>query len=70
MSDLEKALIAYADQSYCLGIEALRQEGCLGWEQKVKSGEFGQAEMDAHKRADRHFGAHFGIYAALRAIRP
>lgn len=67
--DLLGRLRAYADRQYCLGIEQLRRNECLGWEHKLKTGKFGEAEMKAHENANRHFGAHFGIYAAIRSAK-
>lgn len=69
VAELESALQAYADRQYCLGIEQLRRPECLGWEHKLKTGKFGDAEMAAHKKANEHFGAHFGIYAAIKATK-
>lgn len=69
VAELESALQAYADRQYCLGIEQLRRPECLGWEHKLKTGKFGEEEMNAHKKANEHFGAHFGIYAALKAAK-
>jgi hypothetical protein len=67
-AEWEAELHAYADRQYCIGIEKMLRPECLGWEQKVKVGKFGEAEMKAHEDANKAFGAHFGIYAAIRAI--
>jgi hypothetical protein len=64
------ALRAYADNEYCLGIRmAHREDKCLGWEAKLKAGKFGLAEMDAHEKMNKHFGAHYGIYEAINRAR-
>lgn len=67
--ELVRQMQAFADRQYCLGIEMLKRQECLGWEAKVKAGKFGQAHLDAHVQAGRHFGAHFGIYEAIEAAR-
>ncbi len=67
---LKKHLRAFADNAYCRGIETLRRDECLGWETKAKSGKFGEAEMHAHEKANRYFGAHFGIHEALKTFAP
>jgi hypothetical protein len=63
----KQALLAYADEEYCRALRMFRTEPCLGWEAKAKSGKYGPAEHDAHRKADEHMGAHRGIYAAVRA---
>lgn len=68
-AELVERMQAFADRQYCLGIEMLQRQKCLGWEAKVKAGKFGQAHLDAHVQAGRHFGAHFGIYEAIKAAR-
>ena len=68
-AELVERMQAFADRQYCLGIEMLQRQECLGWEAKVKAGKFGQAHLDAHVQAGRHFGAHFGIYEAIKAAR-
>lgn len=61
------ALRAYADNEYCLGIRmAHREDKCLGWEHKAKTGKFGAAEKEAHTKMDMHLGAHYGIHEAIR----
>jgi hypothetical protein len=63
-----KRLRAHADREYCLGIRmAHRDEHCLGWEAKAAGGKFGQPEHDAHKKMNRHLGAHYGIYTAINS---
>ncbi|HET8762049.1 MAG TPA: hypothetical protein VFM12_01440 [Gemmatimonadales bacterium] len=66
LDEFVAALRAYADNEYCIGIRmAHREDKCLGWEHKVKTGKFGAAEKAAHTKMDRHLGAHFGIHAAI-----
>lgn len=67
-AELIAELHAYADRQYCIGIEQMRRPECLGWEAKVKTGRFGEAEFGAHARANKAFGAHFGIYEAIKGL--
>jgi hypothetical protein len=60
------ALRAYADNEYCIGIRmAGWHDACLGWEHKVAKGKFGRVEHEAHEKMNKHFGAHYGIHAAV-----
>jgi hypothetical protein len=68
-AELVERMQAFADRQYCLGIEMLQRQECLGWEAKVKAGRFGQAHPHAHVQAGRYFGAHFGIYEAIKTAR-
>jgi hypothetical protein len=64
------ALTAYADDEYCRAVRMAHQHGaCLGWEAKVKAGKFGLVEHDAHAKMNKHIGAHFGIYEAVKRAR-
>ena len=67
---LKKHLHAFADSAYCKGMEVLRRDQCLGEEHKLKQGTFGRPELEAHREAAKHFGAHFGIYGALKTFVP
>lgn len=57
-----------ADRAYCESLQKYSSTECLGWEQKIKSGQFGKAEMEAHRIAAELMGAHRGIYKVLNAI--
>ncbi len=58
-----------ASRAYCDYIDQLRKSECLGWEQKVKSGKFGAAELKAHNRAHELLGKHRAYTEAAQAIR-
>lgn len=47
-----------ADTAYGQYIQQMRSRECLGWEQKVKTGQFGEAELKAHTRAGEFLGRH------------
>lgn len=64
------SLRAFADRKYCAAIEYARRNEALGWEEKAKSGRFGQEEYACHKKMNEAYGAHFGIYEALEQIAP
>lgn len=66
-ADLLKSLRAFADSEYVKGVNASMVNECLGEDPKMTFGTFGKAELEAHRKAARHFGAHFGIYAAIDA---
>ena len=62
-------LQAMSDRAYCQYIEQLRRNECLGWEQKVKSGRFGEAELLAHTRAAEFLGRHRALAEAAAMLR-
>lgn len=64
---LVDALKARADAEYVMAMKIANQPEAMGWVSKVKSGQFGQAEMQAHIQMNKCFGAHESIYAALAA---
>jgi hypothetical protein len=64
------ALHAFADRQYCIGFGYGRCNEGLGWEQKAKTGRFGAAEYECHKKMHEAFGAHFGVYEALKQLAP
>ena len=66
---LEDQLRERASRAYCDYIDQLRKTECLGWEQKVKSGKFGEPELLAHKRAYELFGKHVGYNDALKMLK-
>lgn len=51
-------LKAKADNAYCAYIETMRSVPCLGWEAKVRTGEFGRIEMTTHAKANVLLGRH------------
>jgi hypothetical protein len=63
---LKVRLITFADAEYVRGIRIAQQTETLGWDQKAKTGQFSQKEYDSHKAMNEAFGAHKGIYAAMK----
>jgi hypothetical protein len=59
-------LEAYSDAEYVRGCHIAREDACLGWEHKAKTGKYGAAEHATHERLNRAMGAHFGIHEAIR----
>lgn len=59
----EKAAEAYGDY-----IDQLGKAVCLGWAAKVKSGEFGEAELQAHQKANQFYGQHLGLCEAIKIL--
>lgn len=57
-----------ADSCYCGYINDMMKPECLGWEQKVKIGKFGKAELDAHIAAAIKLGRHQGLMEAIGAL--
>ncbi|MGB5807790.1 hypothetical protein [Castellaniella sp.] len=47
-----------ADAAYSAYIQQMRSRECLGWERKVKTGKFGEAELKAHTKAGEFLGRH------------
>ncbi len=59
-----------ADRAYCNYIERLRREECLGWENKLKRGLFGDAELKAHCAAAEQLGRHRALSEVAAAALP
>ncbi|MDZ5615038.1 hypothetical protein U2261_10500 [Achromobacter xylosoxidans] len=64
------ALRSFADRKYCVAIDYARRTEALGWVEKARTGRFGEAEFACHKNMNEAYGAHFGIYEALRQLAP
>lgn len=64
------ALRGFADRKYCVAIDYARRNEALGWVEKARTGRFGEAEFACHKNMNEAYGAHFGIYEALRQLAP
>lgn len=63
-----ESLKAFADAKYISALKQCEQDACLGWEHKVQNGKYGDSEHQAHANASKDFGAHFGIYEALKHL--
>jgi len=71
-TDIEKALAEIrriSNGSYCASLDKFSSTPCLGWEAKVRAGEFGKQEHEAHAEANRLMGRHQGMHEALGIIR-
>ena len=68
LNDLLGRIRDQADTAYCEMIEQARKTECLGWEAKVKAGEFGRAELEAHGRCGELLGRHRALHDAARMI--
>ena len=66
--DLKNALKQLGDNAYCESLRIARTPGCLGWEAKTESGQFGGVEILAHQKTNIEMGRHQGIYQALKLI--
>ena len=55
-----------ADTAYCDYIAQMRRPECLGWEAKIKSGKFGERELNAHTYAGQLLGKHRAYADAAR----
>jgi hypothetical protein len=64
-----KEIARIADRSYCQALDTLSSKPCLGAESKMLRGLFGTEEHEAHKKANRLMGKHFGMHEALKIIR-
>jgi hypothetical protein len=49
-------------------IEAMQRTECLGWEHKVKTGRFGEAELKAHCKAAEYLGMHRAYSDAVNLL--
>ncbi len=57
---------AMSEHAYCAYIDQLRRPTCLGWEQKVKSGQFGQDNLESFQRAAEWLGRHKAMHEAAK----
>lgn len=65
-TNIRSRLTAFADAKYIRALQLAQTTPCLGWEHKVKTNQFGLVEYAAHKQMNEAFGAHYGIYAAIK----
>lgn len=64
---LIKILEGLSDRAYCDYIAKMRTNECLGWEEKVRTSKFGQAELNAHTKAGELLGRHRAFAEAAAA---
>lgn len=58
-----------SDLAYCEYIRQKQLTECLGWEQKAKTGKFGEAELKAHCTAAERLGMHRAYADAIAAVK-
>lgn len=68
LADLQSRLWERAENAYCDMIRLARRDESLGWEVKVKLGEFGRKELDAHCKGGELLGRHRALAEACREI--
>jgi len=61
-------LQALGDRAYCDYIAKMKTNECLGWEEKVRTKKFGQAELTAHTKAGELLGRHKAFAEAATAL--
>lgn len=66
---LADSLVGQADDAYVRYIGALNTDECKGQQFKLHNGKFGEAELEAHKKAASLFAKHRELMAAANAIR-
>lgn len=57
----ESEMVTHRDAQYCKYLDLLSQNDCLGWESKVRAGEFGKDQLEAHCQAREHYGQYLGM---------
>lgn len=64
LEDLKKK----SDEAYIDMLHQARKKECLGVDAKLKSGEFGDAELNAHIKCGELFGRHVAFSQARNMI--
>lgn len=67
-SNIVRRLQSASDSAYCEYIRTLQRTECLGWEAKVKSGQFGEQELKAHNMANEYLGEHRAYLKAVSVV--
>lgn len=66
---LADSLVGQADDAYVRYIGALNTDECKGQQFKLHNGKFGEAELEAHKKAASLFAKHRELMAAANELR-
>ncbi len=66
---LDAKLAGMSDAAYCLYIEQMRRPECLGWEAKVRAGQFGREHLAAFMHAAEMLGRHKALAEAAQMVR-
>lgn len=69
LTKLVELFESISSNSYIKYIQSCRKEDCLGFEAKVKSGKFGEAQLLAHKEAQEMLGRHRAFAEAAQMLR-
>jgi len=69
LNEVLDALWKEAESAYLKAFELFSKTECLGWEAKIRTGVFGKAEYEAHKKANELIGRHHGMAYAIKTIR-
>lgn len=65
---IHSRLLARSMSAYCDMISVAKRDESLGWEIKVKRGEFGIKELDSHTKIGELLGRHRALVEACREI--
>jgi hypothetical protein len=68
LEDLRDRLKEKSFNAYCNMVSLSCQEESLGWEMKVKKGEFGVIELEAHKKMGELLGKHRAFAEVCREL--
>ncbi|MCG2680733.1 MAG: hypothetical protein L6455_12340, partial [Kiritimatiellae bacterium] len=68
LADLRAHLWARCENAYIEMISVARRDESLGWEIKVKRGEFGRKELDSHAKMGELLGRHRALAEACCEI--
>lgn len=68
LKNLRDRLKEKSDDAYGSMIMAAMKDESLGWEMKVKKGEFGEKELNAHKQMSELLGKHRAFAEVCREL--
>lgn len=60
------ALTAMSDAAYCAYIKTMGSPACLGWEAKLRAGEFRKENVESLMRAAEMLGRHRALAEVVR----
>lgn len=66
---LSNTLKERADNAYCEYIRQMHTTACLGWEEKIKQGRFGDTELSAHTWGGTLLGEHRAFAESAKQAR-
>ena len=68
LNEMRSRIHRQAERAYCDMIDVAQRTESLGWEIKVKRGEFGRKELDSHRRIGELLGRHRALTEMCREI--